>query len=107
MVSPLTPSSLSGDLRFPVITAGMGSLRVQERSQMAEPTRLALSEALLKVRKRIQQVRDRKEGIGEENTKATLIDPILSCLGWDLQELDEVSREYKRRPQDNPVDYAL
>jgi hypothetical protein len=36
-----------------------------------------------------------------------LIDPLLSALGWDLQEIDEVRREYRRKPQDNPVDYAL
>ena len=59
------------------------------------------------VRKRIQQIRDRKEIIGEQNTKAALIDPILIALGWDLQEIDEVRREYRRKPQDNPVDYAL
>jgi len=59
------------------------------------------------VRKRIQQIRDRKEIIGEQNTKAALIDPILIALGWNLQEIDEVRREYRRKPQDNPVDYAL
>ncbi len=74
---------------------------------MPESTSRALVEALSRVRKRIQQLRDRKEEIGEQNTKAGLIDPILSALGWDLEELDEVSREYKRKPQDNPVDYAL
>jgi hypothetical protein len=59
------------------------------------------------VRKRIQQIRDRKELVGEQNTKAALIDPILTALGWDLQEMDESRREYRRKPQDNPVDYAL
>lgn len=66
-----------------------------------------LLETLDTVRKRIQQIRDRKEIIGEQNTKAALIDPILIALGWDLQEIDEVRREYRRKPQDNPVDYAL
>jgi hypothetical protein len=66
-----------------------------------------LSEALGVVRRRIQQYRDRKEIVGEQNTKATLIEPILAALGWNLQEIDEVRREYKRKPQDNPVDYAL
>ncbi len=59
------------------------------------------------IRKRIQHIRDRKEQIGEQNTKAALIDPLLGALGWDLQEIDEVRREYRRKPQDNPVDYAL
>lgn len=31
------------------------------------------------LRRRIQQIRERKEIIGEENTKATLIDPHLQC----------------------------
>lgn len=69
--------------------------------------RPALSSAIEVVRKRIQQIRDRKEIAGEQNTKAALIDPILSALGWDLQEMDESRREYRRKPQDNPVDYAL
>jgi predicted type IV restriction endonuclease len=59
------------------------------------------------LRRRIQQIRERKEIIGEENTKATLIDPLLEALGWDLREIEEVRREYRRKPQDNPVDYAL
>jgi len=66
-----------------------------------------LLETLATVRKRIQQIRDRKETIGEQNTKAALIDPMLIALGWDLQETDEVRHEYRRKPQDNPVDYAL
>jgi predicted type IV restriction endonuclease len=74
---------------------------------MTETTRQKVAAALLRLRKRINQVRTRKESIGEQNTKATLIDPLLSALEWDLEELDEVSREYKRKPQDNPVDYAL
>jgi len=66
-----------------------------------------IANAVEVLRKRIQQIRERKEIIGEENTKTTLIDPLLEALGWDLQEIDEVRREYRRKPQDNPVDYAL
>ena len=69
--------------------------------------RAVLADALGVVRKRIQQIRERKEILGEQNTKATLIEPVLGALGWDLQEIEEVRREYKRKPQDNPVDYAL
>jgi hypothetical protein len=63
--------------------------------------------AVRKVRGRINRIRERGEHIGEQNTKAALIDPLLAALGWNLEELDEVSREYRRKPQDNPVDYAL
>jgi len=59
------------------------------------------------IRQRLRQIRDRNEVIGEQNTKAALIDPLLAALAWDLHEIDEVRREYRRKPQDNPVDYAL
>jgi hypothetical protein len=32
---------------------------------------------------------------------------LLAALGWDVEDIDEVSREYRRKSQDNPVDYAL
>lgn len=66
-----------------------------------------LSEAVAKVRRRVLEIRERGENIGEQDTKAILIEPILLALGWRLEELDEVRREYRRKPQDNPVDYAL
>jgi len=39
--------------------------------------------------------------------QAGLIEPIIAALGWDVLDPDEVHREYRRRPADNPVDYAL
>lgn len=74
---------------------------------MKEQDQIRLIDAISKVRKRIGQVKARRESIGEQNTKSILIDPILKALGWDPEELEEVCREYKRKPQDNPVDYAL
>jgi len=74
---------------------------------MADSTRQALTGVLPKLRNRIQKVRSRKDSIGEQNTKAALIEPLLAALGWDIEDIDEVSREYRRKPQDNPVDYAL
>lgn len=68
---------------------------------------MLIETVVAKLRKRIQDIRDRKETIGEENTKATLIEPLLSALGWDIEELEEVRREYRRKAQDKPVDYAL
>lgn len=60
-----------------------------------------------RARKTIRQVRERKGHIGETQTKASLINPILEALGWDATDLDEVVLEYRHKPQDNPVDYAL
>lgn len=45
--------------------------------------------------------------VNEQNTKATLIEPVLRALGWDLEDLEEVQREFKPKRRDNPVDYAL
>ncbi|MBX3435304.1 MAG: hypothetical protein KF847_18460 [Pirellulales bacterium] len=60
----------------------------------------------------LQTVRNRIEkygskGINEQDTKATLIQPVMRALGWDVEDLEDVQREYKRRKQDKPVDYAL
>ena len=45
----------------------------------------------------------------EANTKATAIEPVLSKLGWDVADPDEVRREYsvRARPNARPVDYLL
>lgn len=45
--------------------------------------------------------------IGEENTKAALITPLIKKLGWDVTNPEEVCHEYKYKSADNPVDYAL
>src|SRR5450759_673770 len=57
------------------------------------------------VRERIEKWQG--QGIGEQDTKATLIIPVLRALGWDTEDLEDVKLEYKRKPTDNPVDYAL
>ena len=69
--------------------------------------RSKLREAVAKVRVRIAQLKERGDSIGEQDTKAGLIEPVLSALGWRFDELEDVRREYKYRSQDNPVDYAL
>jgi predicted type IV restriction endonuclease len=45
--------------------------------------------------------------LGEQNTKASLIEPLLEALGWDVRDPDEVDREFKAAPKDAPVDYGL
>ncbi|MEX5636817.1 restriction endonuclease [Parafrankia sp. FMc2] len=49
----------------------------------------------------------RGQRIGEQNTKASLIEPVIEALGWDIHDLDEVNREYRYGGSANPVDYAL
>src|SRR5512132_626989 len=56
---------------------------------------------------RLDRYRRPSQRVGESNTKAGLIEPVIAALGWDVLDPDEVHREYRRRPADNPVDYAL
>jgi hypothetical protein len=64
-----------------------------------------LRQTLLDVAERIERYRDKR--IGEQNTKATLIVPVLRALGWNVEDLDEVHLEYRFKSPDKPVDYAL
>ena len=92
-----------------LICRGIDPKEARERvfEMMDDSARARLMDTLPTLRKRIQKIQNRKENIGEQNTKAALIDPLLSALGWEVEDIDEVSREYRRKPQDNPVDYAL
>jgi hypothetical protein len=64
-----------------------------------------LDGVLKSVRDRV--ARYRGQPIGEQNTKNVLIEPVLRALGWDVEDLEEVRREFKRKSGDNPVDYVL
>ena len=64
-----------------------------------------LDVAVAAVRDRI--ARYQRQGIGEQDTKAALIVPVLRALGWDVEDLEDVKLEFRRRSADNPVDYAL
>jgi hypothetical protein len=64
-----------------------------------------LTDSLHKVKLRVE--RYGTSGINEQDTKATLLQPVLRALGWDVEDLEDVQREYKIRKQDKPVDYSL
>ncbi len=64
-----------------------------------------LHEQLRRIREKIGRYRG--SGINEEDTRPSLIDPLLSALGWDTTERDEVRRGFRLQSNDNPVDYAL
>ena len=74
---------------------------------MAPTSRAALTQALDTARQRIARIREQSESIGEQDTKAVLIEPVLAALGWDPASFDQVRREWRPSGQDNPVDYAL
>ncbi len=72
---------------------------------MTDRQKLHLEETLKAVAEKVRRFKGRF--IGEQNTKASLIDPVLEALGWDVRDFDEVHREFKPTPKDSPVDYAL
>lgn len=64
-----------------------------------------LDDVVSQVRARIQKAP--AKGLNEQNTKATLIEPVLDALGWDTRDVEEVAREFRLRSSDKPVDYGL
>lgn len=65
----------------------------------------SLTDTLEALRRRIHSASRRR--MNEQNTKATLIEPLLRALGWDTEDVEEVVREYKGKRQRRPVDYGL
>jgi hypothetical protein len=76
---------------------------------MSDQKSAKLTEAVRTLADRARRYREqyRERGLGEENTKASLIEPVLEALGWDIRDPDEVYREFRPNPKDNPVDYCL
>lgn len=64
-----------------------------------------LAQVLDDIRARIKQNGGR--GLNEQNTKATLIEPVLRALRWNPEDVEEVVREYTSEKKGNPVDYGL
>jgi len=64
-----------------------------------------LSETLEQLRRKILRYGNTR--VNEQNTKATLIQPLLRALGWDVEDLDDVHLEYREKSKDKPVDYAM
>jgi hypothetical protein len=62
-------------------------------------------EVLFKIKRRLEKLGNKK--IGEAGTKESFINPLISALGWDVADFDEVKLEYKHTRKDTPVDYAL
>lgn len=62
-------------------------------------------EILFKIKKKLERLGGRS--ITEAGTKEAFINPLISALGWDVSDFDEVKLEYKATKKDTPVDYAL
>lgn len=66
-----------------------------------------LVDTLAVCQKWLDKYQKQGRAVGEQNTKAGLIEPIIEALGWNIHDLDEVHQEYKPTAHANPVDYAL
>ncbi len=75
--------------------------------QSPEQLRLRLNDTLSAIAARIGTISGGRRPISEQDTKGTLIEPVLAALGWDLADLEVVRREYKHNKKDLPVDYAF
>ena len=70
-----------------------GSSNDEERGIAVDSRDLGSLQATL--RERI--AKHQQAGIGEQDTKAALIVPVLRALGWDVEDLEDVKLEYRRR----------
>jgi predicted type IV restriction endonuclease len=77
----------------------------QQNDSASQAQNLQLRQCIVKLIPKITKYRDRP--LGEENTKTTLIDPILDVLGWNVRNEEEVDKEFKAKRGYDPVDYAL
>lgn len=74
---------------------------------MTDQEGIKLREILRQMAGRIQECRNHNRPIREDNTKQTLINPVLEALGWNIRDWKEVDYEFRPEPVDDPVDYAL
>ena len=88
---------------FVSLTSGRATAKLQRMGADSGPDELR--HTLAQVAERIERYRGKR--IGEQDTKAALVVPVLRALGWNTEDLDDVKLEYKLRRTHNPVDYAL
>lgn len=44
-----------------------------------------------------------ERGLGEQNTKSSLIEPVFAALGWNVRDPDEVDQEFRSHLRSNTV----
>jgi hypothetical protein len=65
----------------------------------------ALRQAVAILKTKLERLKGSR--MNEENTKMALIAPMIRALGWDTTDPDEVNCEFRHKPKDTPVDFAL
>lgn len=74
---------------------------------MADSSLENIAQMVTQVSGLIANYASRAGRVNESNTIRALVTPMISALGWDINDLDEVQSEYRHASNDNPVDYAL
>lgn len=69
----------------------------------------ALKDRIRRLKARLEELKDSGAAnkLSEADTKRLLIEELLSAVGWDMTSFAHVQREWRRRPTDEPVDFAL
>lgn len=74
---------------------------------MVDKSHQSIAQMVTQISGLISNYASRPGRVNESNTIRALVTPMISALGWDINDLDEVQSEYRHASNDNPVDYAL
>ena len=64
-------------------------------------------ELIKKVQEKVLHFEASKLSLSETETRTALINPIFAAIGWDMGNPSVVRMEWRKNPNDKPVDYAF
>lgn len=64
-------------------------------------------EMIKKIQQKILQFEASQLSLSETETRRALIDPLFAAIGWDMGNPEVVRMEWRKKPDDKPVDYAF
>jgi hypothetical protein len=64
-------------------------------------------ELIKKVQEKVLHFGASQLSLSEAETKRALVDDIFAAVGWDMSDPFSVRREWRKYPDDNPMDYAF
>ena len=64
-------------------------------------------ELIMNVQEKVLHFEASQLSLSEAETKRALVDDIFAATGWDMADPFSVRREWRKYPDDNPVDYAF
>jgi predicted type IV restriction endonuclease len=64
-------------------------------------------ELIMNVQEKVLHFEASQLSLSEAETKRALVDDIFAAIGWDMSDPFSVRREWRKYPDDNPMDYAF